>query len=142
MKKFALILLVLSVFFTAGCGNDDDNQSTNPLLHGRWLLKGAGGGIAGDIYYFNNVVWEINTRNQTLVVRNNMENSEWDVFETGTYNYDIVPNTMINTANTCNEVFKVGNNTIGWCMYLSDNNRTLTFGDPISDGFSYTLERE
>ncbi len=90
------VILFMALGFLVGCGNtDDDDSSQNDAINGVWHLKNISGGLLGvDIdYNKGEVKWTFNEGNKTLVIENNiMTTGPEDIhvgLDSGTYTYKV-----------------------------------------------------
>lgn len=125
------IILILSLFLSTSCSNDDDNptQQENSELLGTWNLVRFE--QFGPIYNYNNeeIKWTFNA-NDTVIVEI-IDGTEVDnsllLNSSGTYTYSIVNNGI--TLNSMLYPFEKNNNTL---IILMD-------GGPSVDGKQLTF---
>jgi len=92
MKSKILVLLIVGFGgVIASCNDDDSTQAST--INGTWNLKNISGGIAGinDDYNQGIIKWIFNSQSLTLIVENNnSQNTIYDGFLSGIYNYSIL----------------------------------------------------
>ncbi len=135
MKKqlsFFGILLALAI---SGCSSDS-NSSHAEIVEGQWKLINVSGSFAGVSNDFEPgvITWDFNpTLHTVTVVNNNTDDNLTDLFDTGVYNYQIVPNP---DPQTCSELLTVDIMELG-CFSIVDGN--LKIDQAFADGFTITL---
>ena len=75
------------------CSNSDDSIQT-PIIDGTWNLRNVGGGLNGidDDYEQGIIKWVFNSPSGFLITieNKNLQNPNYDGFESGIYNYSIL----------------------------------------------------
>lgn len=130
MKRTIIFLTLLSVILLWGCSNDSNSRSNT--IEGQWKLINVTGTFAGvdDDFAPGLITWDFNPIMHTVsIVNNNTDDSKWDVFETGVYNYQIIDNPDF----PCGEMLKIDNMEMG-CFSVTSN--SLTIDQSIADGFT------
>ncbi len=139
MKK--LLLLSFASLLAIGCNNDDDNSPSNgdgSLFHA-WTLINVDGGFAGTNDNFNEgvIVWTFNQQAGTVtVVNNNTNEAAVDYFESGTYEFEFVPNEI--SPEQCSESLNIDTTEFG-CYDIQGTQMTLN--QHMADGYVLTFER-
>lgn len=114
---------------------DDDPSDDKPA--GTWSLISVSGGITGTEYNFEPglITWKFNYDSTVNVVNNNAEDSDAeDFFETGTYNYQYLPNEL----SGCENVIYIDSINFG-CQDLRNPSYTLT--QTTSDGYTLKFQK-
>lgn len=140
-----LFILLLALPFCMSCNNDDDNGSdpivTDPL-HGKWTLININGGFAGTNTDFDEgvIVWDFNVTTETIVVTNNYTGEAYDGLDSGTYPYELVPNTV--TMEQCSHALEVTHDGMveNFGCHTIDGS-TLTVSQIGADGFELTFKK-
>lgn len=92
MKFFIKLLFICFTFFQLSCQNDTEKSTLNEKIAREWQLTTVLGGFAGVNQSFNmdEISWSFNSITGTVTIINNTTNeSLYDFFETGIYNYQI-----------------------------------------------------
>lgn len=139
MKSKILVLLVVGFCGAiASCNDDDPTQAST--INGTWNLKNISGGIAGinDDYNQGIIKWIFNSQSLTLTVENNnSQNTTYDGFESGIYNYSILESG--GDSYLIAEDIEFGGYTVTENNLIIDQNKTLI--GTGADGFIIELER-
>ena len=89
---FSIIMTFCLMSFIS-CSNSDDSIQT-PIIDGTWNLRNVGGGLNGidDDYEQGIIKWVFNSPSGFLITieNNNLQNPNYDGFESGIYNYSIL----------------------------------------------------
>lgn len=136
MKTMKLLALALTVGFFTGCNNDDDSNGET-TLEGTWKLTRVQGGFGGADEEFQSgaITWTFDFDDQTVDVVNNQPESDYDFFETGTYDFEVLSTNDPNDP--CGHMI-IDNLDFG-CLDISSN--TLKLDQQMADGFLITLKR-
>lgn len=138
MKNLKILASLLAIMLFISCNSDDD-KNAQPTLKGEWKLIEVNGTIAGinDEFEPGVITWNFNPQTETFaVVNNNTDESKQDVFDTGTYSYDIVPATATNS--TCGQTIELDDVDYG-CFIIT--NTTLQINQGEADGIILKLIR-
>lgn len=136
-KKSLLILGILFSLVASSCCSSGDNSSEGGVVAGQWKLINVSGSFAGVDSDFEPgvITWNFNPTTQTVtVVNNNTDENKTDIFETGIYNYQIVPN---ENPELCSEILKIDNIEMG-CFGIVDGK--LKIDQAFADGYMITLQ--
>lgn len=138
MKIILLPVLSLLLLTLSSCNNDDDKQTTNPLLH-QWTLVHAGGGFTGSEYDFEEglIRWKFNANGTVQIINNNTDDNKPDGLDSGNYDYDVIDNPS--PIEGCAESMNV--DTFTFYCYSIDANGQLILDDSPVDGIKYTFVR-
>lgn len=131
MRNLKILAILSAVMLFLGCNSDDD-QNTQVTLQGQWKLIEVSGTIAGinDEFEPGVITWNFNPQTETFaVVNNNTDESKQDVFDTGTYSYDIVPATTTNSV--CGQTIELDDVNYG-CFTTTST--TLQINQGEADG--------
>lgn len=134
MKKTISFLTLIAIVTLWGCSNDSNSHSDT--IEGQWKLVNVSGTFAGVDNDFTPglITWSFNPITQTVsIVNNNTDDTKWDVFETGVYNYQIVDSPE---QFPCSEVIKIDGIDMG-CFSVTSS--SLTIDQSIADGFTLQL---
>ncbi len=141
LLPFALIVLGMT-----GCQDDDRSPvhvpipaPQSPSMQGDWYLVSVMGDFTGGIYSYDagEITWQIDTENHTVTVMNyNQDPDKVDVFESGTYEYQIASN--IDTPELCDANFIVDNHNLG-CFAVTAHE--ITTSQVEVDGYALRLVR-
>lgn len=136
MKNLKLLALGL-LLSLAGCNNDDDNNSA-ATLEGTWKLTRVQGGFGGADEQFSPgaITWTFDFDTQKVSVVNNLDpESEWDFFETGLYDFEVL---STNEPQECGTSVIIDGMDFG-CPEVGS--QTLKLDHQVADGFLVTLKR-
>jgi hypothetical protein len=135
MKKLILPFALLLIFILSSCSRDSNSTPIDPV-QGQWKLVNVTGTFAGINHDFNPglITWTFNPITQTVtVVNNNTDDSKWDSFDTGVYNYQIATDEQ---DYPCDEIIKVDGGNMG-CFTVSGTN--LVIDQSVADGITLTF---
>ncbi len=119
--------------------NETNGDQTAGEIAGKWKLVNVSGGIMGISHNFADGVinWTFDEAAQTVtVVNNNNDPMLQDIFASGTYPYDFVPNEA--TPELCDINIVVGGVSLG-CYNIGTSEFTMSQIE--SDGFMIKLVR-
>lgn len=137
-KKLSLIL-ILNLIFSISCSNSDDDSNQTETLNGIWHLKNVSGGLQGvNIdYRQDDVIWNFNVENSTLIVENNiMTTGPEDIYfglDSGTYSIRVEKSEET-------ETLFIDDTKRGVIILLNSNNLKIDDG-LAADGFITEFER-
>ena len=139
MKK--LLLLSFASLLALSCNNDDDNNppTGNGGLFDSWTLTEVDGGFAGTLDNFSEgtIVWTFNQQAGTVtVVNNNADENAVDFFESGTYDFEFVPNEI--SPQNCSESLNIDTVEFG-CYNIQGIEMKLD--QHMDDGYFLTFKR-
>lgn len=124
--------ILLFVVFTS-CNNDDDN-STQPTLPINWSLTHVAGGFAGidDTFPTGLIQWAFDQETNTLIVVNNNDDDMLnDMFDSGSYPYNI-------ENNGTDDILTVDGIELG---VITQSENEINIDQQPTDGFLLTLTR-
>ncbi|ALM47445.1 hypothetical protein AMR72_00185 [Flavobacterium psychrophilum] len=137
MKKilFSMMTVVLTL---SSCSNDDDNKQTVAQgLEDTWSLSNVSGGGWTDVNHnFNDnaITWTFKGDGTVVVNNNNQDDTVYDGFESGTYNYLV---TVESESSQCKESMKVDDSKLG--CYSIDTTGKLVLDLRYVDGHKLTF---
>lgn len=132
MKIFIKLLLFCFTFFQLSCQNDTESNSLNEKIAREWQLTKVSGGFVGinQVFNPNQITWSFNSITGTVsIINNTADESLYDFFETGVYNYQI--ETMLIEGELA-EVLLIDNLEMG-CISIVDHK--LFLHQTYADGF-------
>lgn len=126
MKTLSFYALFFLLFNLTSCDINDDNTPTS--LKGNWTLVKVSGTIAGieNSYPAGKIKW--NFGNSKVTVINTDNEYDYDVFESGNYDYSL-KNSEIGAD--CTETININKTDMG-CYYVNGNELYIT--QVASDG--------
>lgn len=146
MKRTLKLCAFLLCFMTIAACHDDDNNNPdypttyNPKMEGKWHLINVSGGIQGisEDFAYEEIVWDFDTANLKVTVHNtNTDPQKADSFDSGTYDFNITPNTV--TPQNCSLNIVVNSINMG-CYAFSPNEFTMSQIE--ADGYMLQFVRE
>lgn len=136
MKTLKLFSVLFAVALFAGC-NDDDDSNAEATLAGDWKLTRIQGGFSGvdETFAPGVITWKFNDNQTVTVVNNNTDETAEDLFDSGTYDYQVL---TTGVPGECNTQMSIDETDLG-CIELTST--TLTLSQQANDGFDVTLKR-
>jgi len=133
MKNFALLLVALLSAVAISCDDETTSLVNSPqTADGEWHLVQVTGSIAGvnDVFEPATITWTFNEDGTVDVINTNTNAQLTDFFETGTYNFLIMPNE--DAPEMCPNVMMIENMNFG-CQ--SGNEEELLLTNTWADGY-------
>lgn len=136
MKKlFAILGLMLTLAFTS-CSSGDAGTHTNIIEGTTWKLVRVNGSFTGSTtnYTPGLIKWTFDAGTGTVTVVNGNTNPDLvDFFDTGVYDYQVIPNP---DPSICSETLKIDGVEMG-CF--SVDNGILNISQVVVDGYALKL---
>lgn len=136
MRTIYKLFFIAIIIVSFSCQNDKESNDSQNQIAREWKLIKVTGGLIGVSQEINPgmIKWTFNsTTNTVTVINSTTDESLYDFFETGVYNYQIMDDS---TEGICNEVLKIDGIELG-CISFIDNK--LLLNQSFADGFQLEL---